>query len=124
MHFPSGKKILSVFSNVMMILAVSGCLAPPSIAASPASSAIAESTVSQQLIIKLRPNTLTCDFVGIAKLSSAIQVPLEYLRPMSGDGCVIRQLANHSNDLLRGQELLRQHPAVEWVEQDAIKKAL
>ena len=124
MHYPSGKKIPSVLCNMMVILAVTGCHAPSSMAASPISASTAESVVSQQLIIKLRTNTLTCDFAGIAKLSSAIQVPLEYLRPMSGDGCVIRQQAHHSNDLLRGQELLRQHPAVEWVEQDAKKKAL
>jgi len=125
MYRLSGKKFLSGLCNAMAILAVIGCQAHPVIAASQSSpQPIAETTAAQQLIIKFRPDTIACDAAGTAQLSSATRVPLEYVRPMSGDACVIRQLAGDANDFLRGQELLRQHPAVEWVEQDAKKKAL
>ena len=121
----SGKKFLLGLCNAMVILAVIGCQTHPVIAASQSSpQPIAETKAAQQLIIKFRPNTIACDAAGIAQLSAAMQVPLEYVRPMSGGACVIRQLAGDANDFLRGQELLMQHPAVEWVEQDAKKKAL
>jgi len=87
-------------------------------------SSVAHTAASQQLIIKLKPNTFLCDSKGIARLSVATQLALEYVRPMSGDACVIRQLTMNAKDLLRGQKLLRQHSAVEWVEPDAKKKAL
>lgn len=125
MHCPSGKKSLLSMCNAMAILAVTGCNTPPAIASSPSSSQpMAETVAAQQLIIKFRPNTLACDAAGIAQLSSATRVALEYIRPMSGDACVIRQLAEDANVFLRNQKLLRQHPAVEWLEQDAKKKAL
>lgn len=125
MYRLSGKKILLSICNAMAILAVTGCQSPPAVAASQSSpQPIAETTVAQQLIIKFKPGTIACDAAGIAQLSSATKVPLEYVRPMSGDACVVRQLAGDANDFLQGQQLLRQHPAVEWLEQDARKKAL
>jgi hypothetical protein len=121
----SGKKLLLCLCNAMAILAMTGCQAHPFMAASQSSpQAIAGTMVAQQLIIKFKPNTLACDAAGIAQLSSATRVPLEYVRPMSGDACVIRQLDEGADDFLRARELLRQHPAVEWLEQDEKKKAL
>jgi hypothetical protein len=124
-YYPSGKKILSFLGKVMAILAVTGCQALPSVSVAQASpQTSAEAAMSQQLIIKFKPNTIACNAAGIAQLSSATRVTLEYVRPMSGDACVIKQLAVDANDFLRGQGLLRQHHAVEWLDQDAKKKAL
>lgn len=115
--------LLGIF-NAMGILATTGCQAPPAMAASQSSPRpIAETTAAQQLIIKFKPNTIACDVAGIAHLTLATQVPLEYVRPMSGNACVIRQVADGTNDFFAGKELLRQHPAVEWLEQDKKKKA-
>jgi hypothetical protein len=84
---------------------------------------IAGTSGSQQLIIKFRPGTLSCDPAGIACLSSTTHVALEFVRPMSGDACVVKHLANDSGSFSQGQQVLRQHPAIEWVEPDAVMKA-
>jgi len=110
---------------MLAIFAATGWQISASMAASQSSpQPVAETVSAQQLIIKFKPNTIICDAAGIAQLSSATRVALEYIRPMSGDACVIRQLSGEADDFLRGQELLRQHPAVEWLEQDSKKKAL
>ena len=124
MYHRFGKNSLYSLINVMTILAC-GCQISLPVAANPSSQqSIAETLVAQQLIIKFRPNTLSCDAAGIAQLSSATRVLLVYVRRMSGDACVIRQLADETNSFLQGIKLLRQQPSVEWVEQDAKKKAL
>lgn len=78
---------------------------------------------SQQLIIKFKPGTINCDANGIAQLSDATRVPLEYVRPMSASACVIKQFGDKKDGFIPGQKLLRQHPDVEWLELDAIRKA-
>lgn len=78
----------------------------------------------QQLIIKFRPDTVPCDEAGIARFSAVTKVQLTFVRTMSGQACVIRQLMDQEGGFLQGQTLLRQHPDVEWVELDAIMKAL
>ena len=124
-YCPSGKKSLLGLCNAMAILSAIGCQSAPTMADFQSSpQAIAKTTTVQQLIIKFRSNTIACDPAGILRLSSATRVPLEYVRAMSGDACVVRQLTGDANDFFREQELLRQHPAVEWLEQDAKKKAL
>ena len=121
----SGKKILWGFCNLMVILAVGGCKSPTVMVDSLSSPQLVSNTVTaRQLIIKFKPDTLACNAAEIAQLSSATRVPLEYVRSMSGNACVIKQLAVDTNEFLRGQELLRQHPAIEWLEQDTRKKAL
>ena len=119
-----GKKSLLSLCNVMVILAVAGCQTPPAIADSVPSPQPVANTAARQLIINFKPNTIACNAAGIMQLSSATRVPLEYVRPMSGNACVIKQLAVDANDVLREQELLRHHPAVEWLGQDEKKKAL
>jgi hypothetical protein len=49
-----------------------------------------------------------------------VKVPLEWLRPMSGDACVVIQSAGNQGELGKGQERLAQHPDIEWVEIDAV----
>jgi hypothetical protein len=84
----------------------------------PAPTLIGNGAVSQQLIIKFKSNTIACDAAGIASLSSATQVPLRYVRSMSGDACVVQQFADNAKGLSSGQERLKQHPAIEWQEED------
>lgn len=77
----------------------------------------------QQLIIKFKPGTLTCDANGIARLASATSTTLEFVRPMSGDACVIQQLARQAEDFSQGESALKRHPAVELLELDAPVRA-
>ena len=104
-----------------MVIVV-GCQMPPSLSASspPLSAPMltGNGAVSQQLIIKFKSNTIACDAAGIANLSSATQVPLQYVRPMSGDACVVQQFADDAEGLSSGQERLKRHPAIEWQEKD------
>jgi hypothetical protein len=112
--------LLKTSSLVFTLAAMTGCHSSSlaTVSAQPAQSAVA-----RQLIIKFKPGALACDADGIAQLSSATRVPLEYVRPMSGDACVVRQLSREDN-FLRDEELLKQHPAIEWLQEDARKKAL
>jgi len=75
------------------------------------------------MIIKFKPDAIMCDAAGIARLSLATGVTLEYIRPMSGDACVIKQFADDAGDFLQGQKALEQHPAVKWLERDERMKA-
>ena len=102
--------------TLVAIVLAGGCQTPPS----PSTSM----RVSQQLIVKFKPNTITCDAPEIAHLSAVTRVPLEYVRPMSGNACVIKQLADDAAGLSQGQETLKQHPAIEWLEEDKMMKAL
>jgi hypothetical protein len=85
---------------------------------------IIKAPVSQQLIIKFKPNTIPCNPAGIAQLSSTTHVSLEFVRTMSGDACVVKQFADTADDLSRGQKTLKENPAVEILEPDAVMKAL
>jgi hypothetical protein len=119
------KNLLIACCNVMAIYAAAGChnmQAEASSAVSPASTT--ETAMTQQLMIKFKPNTIACDDAGIMQLSTFTRVQLEFVRPMSGGACVIRQVTQGALDLLPGQQRLKQHPAVEWLEPDARKKAL
>jgi hypothetical protein len=126
MYRPSGKKFLLGSSWVMAILAATACQSASQITDAPQSAPqpTAGTASVRQLIIKFKPNTITCDAAGIAQLSSATRVPLEYVRPMSGGACVVRQLSGEADKFLRDEELLKKHPAIEWLEQDARKRAL
>ena len=112
---------------VAMVL-VGGCQMPPSpsTTSTPPHTPMSrgEGRVSQQLIVMFKPNTIACNAAGIAHLSTITQIPLEHVRPMSGDACVIKQFADYAAGFSRGQELLKQHPAIEWLEEDRLMKAL
>ncbi len=84
---------------------------------------IAKAPVSLQLIVKFAPDTFACDPAGIARLSLAMRVSLEFVRTMSGGACVVKQSADSQDDLARGRETLERHPAVEYLEPDAVMKA-
>jgi hypothetical protein len=105
-----------------------GCQMPPSPSINslpqPAPMSIGEIRVSQQLIVKFRPDTIACDAPEIAHLSAVTGVPLEHVRPMSGGACVVQQWAANAEGLSHGQETLKQHPAIEWLEEDRMMKAL
>jgi len=89
--------------TLVAIVLAGGCqMPPPSSTSGPPQltpMSTGEMRVSQQLIIKFKPNTIACDAAGIAHLSAVTQVPLEHVRPMSGDACVIKQLADNAAGL-------------------------
>lgn len=90
----------------------------------PSSAKTADAPASRQLIMKFRPHTVACDPAGIAQLSLATRVPLEFVRTMSGGACVVKQSADSADGLSKGRETLGKHPAVEYLEPDAVMKAL
>lgn len=89
-----------------------------------AATAATKSAASQRLIIKFKPHTIPCDAAGIARLSADTQMALEYIRPVSGNACVIRHSADREEGFAQGRTVLKQHPAVEWVEVDAVMKTM
>ena len=114
--------------TLVAIVLAGGCQMPPTPSTSSPPQltpmSIGEMRVSQQLIVKFKPNTIACDAAGIAHLSAVTKVPLEHVRPMSGDACVIKLLADNAAGLSHGQEMLKEHPAIEWLEEDRMLKAL
>ncbi|MGZ3157980.1 MAG: hypothetical protein ACXU7H_02755 [Burkholderiaceae bacterium] len=127
MAYPTMQAMFAL-AHIGLIAMLAGCQFSPDddTAAHPdAMQASAKKTmVFQQLIIKFKPNTIACDADAIAQFSLAINVPIEFVRVMSGQACVVRQFTSKQVDLSKGILLLRQHPDVEWVEPDLIKKAL
>ena len=106
--------------------AAGGCQQPSPCTDPPRTSptTIIKASTSQQLIIKFKPNTIACTPEGIAQWSSTTRVSLEFVRTMSGDACVVKQFAESADILLQGQKTLEENPAVEFLEPDAIMKAL
>lgn len=91
-----------------------------------ASALNADTTAYRQLIIKFKDKSYRCVRADIARLEAQIDVPLELTRPLSEGTCVIkiRQIRSGSGDFDQGQKLLQEHPSIEWVERDAILKAM
>ena len=90
----------------------------------PSPTTIIKASASRQLIIKFKPNTIACTPEGIAQFSSTTHVSLEFVRTMSGDACVVKQFADSAINLLHGQKTLKENPAVEYLEPDAVMRAL
>ena len=51
-------------------------------------------------------------------MSSATQVLLRHVHPMSPDACVGQQFVDNAEGLSHEQERLKQHPAIEWLVED------
>lgn len=77
---------------------------------------------SQQLMVKLKNASRSCNASDIAALAAATGEALLFLRPMSGDACVVSHAAKNDTLLRSGLERLKSHHAVEWAEIDAILK--
>jgi hypothetical protein len=106
--------------------AAGGCQQPSSRTnpPQPSPTTMIKASASRQLIIKFKPDTIACTPEGIAQFSSTTRVSLEFVRTMSGDACVVKQFADSEDDLLHGQKTLKENPAIEYLEPDAIMKAL
>ncbi len=72
-----------------------------------------------QVIVKFRPATFACDARGIADLSRKTGLDLQWLRPMSGDACV---LIVRSATPAKALATLQARPELEWAEADAIMR--
>jgi hypothetical protein len=120
----TGRHAVTLAAMVMGV----GCQMPQSLSINSQSQPIpilmGNGAVSQQLIVKFKPNTIPCDAPEIAHLSAVTGVPLEHVRSMSGGACVIRQWAANAEGLSHGQQTLKQHPDIEWLEEDRMMKAL
>jgi hypothetical protein len=123
MHSLTKRAMLATI-NALSLAVVSGCQQSSAGTSPPQPTTTIKPSASQQLIIKFKPNTIACDPAGIARLSSTTHVSLEFVRTMSGDACVIKQFADDPDNFSQGQKTLKQNPAVEYLERDAVKKAL
>lgn len=104
---------------------VAGCHS--SFAGAQASNAAAvRSSAAQQLLLKFKAGTPAqgpaCDAEGIERLAAATRTALKFLRPMSGDACVVTHTAAGRDELARGLDRIKAQPAVEWAEPDAMMK--
>jgi hypothetical protein len=138
-HFPSGKfavfnlpmhrflvrSILNVF-RIGFLAGLAACQSPlpGNDLRRPKASPIADASAAQQLIVKFKAAALHCNAADIAALAAQIDVRLEFVRPMSGNACVIRQLRGDSSDFSQGRKRLQQHPSIEWVEPDGVMKTM
>lgn len=106
------------------VMLAAGCQSSPSIASTgmapvgPAAST--GRPAAQQLMIKLKHAQRSCDASAIAALAAATGETLTYLRPMSGNACVVSHTAKDKALLQDGLRRLASHHAVEWAEIDAI----
>lgn len=108
----------------LLALPLLGLLATACISAADAQRSTADAALIQQLIVKFKPSTIACDANGIARVSALANFRFELVRPMSGDACVIRQLASQPAELARGLAALGKLPFVEWAEPDTPVRAL
>jgi hypothetical protein len=100
----------------------SGCesASAPGHAKSTSAATLPAAQVSQQLIVKFKPESIACSAPGIARFAKSTGVKLQWLRQMSGDACVVIQRAATPDELMKAQEGLKKHPEVEWMEIDAV----
>jgi len=109
------------------MMMVVGCQAPPSFSTNspsqPTSMLRGEMRLTKQIIVKFKPHTIACEATQIAHLSAVTRVPLQHVRSLSGDACVIQQRADDTAGLSLGQDTLKHHPAIEWLEEDRMLEA-
>jgi hypothetical protein len=83
----------------------------------------ASASPKRQLIIKFKPGAGECSAAGIAKFAATTGAHIEFLRVMSGDACVVTQFFTASQSAASEQEMLKSHPAIQWIESDSPLKA-
>lgn len=102
---------------------VAGCQLPLANGASDAPAKAAGSAhlpAAQQLMIKFKNAGRSCSASDIAALASETGQTLTFIRPMSGNACVVSHTAGDKALLFKGLQRLTSHPAVDWAEIDAI----
>lgn len=70
-----------------------------------------------QFIVKFRPASVACNAESVAAFASRSKLDLQWLRPMSGDACVLLLRARSPQAALA---TLQARPEVEWAEADAL----
>lgn len=117
---------LSLIGLAAGLLPVSGCQTAPSKAGigstSMHNSTPASMPASQQLMIKLKNASRSCNASDIAALATETGEALTFIRPMSGNACVVSHAAKNNTLLRGGLQRLKLHHAVQWAEIDAIFK--
>jgi hypothetical protein len=124
-HLIANSLMLAALSASFLVVAA-GCQSSPSgnAATKAGATPLANAGDFRQLIVKFKSSTFRCNSSDVSQLAAQTGTRLEFVRPMSGDACVIRQIRGRTDDYLRDQKLLQQHPSVEWVEPDAIMKTM
>jgi hypothetical protein len=124
-HLSANPLILAALSASFLVVAA-GCQSSPSgnAAAKAGTTPLANAGDFRQLIVKFKSATFDCNSSDISRLAAQTGTRLEFVRPMSGDACVIRQIRGSTDDYLRERKLLQQHPSIEWVGPDAIMKTM
>jgi hypothetical protein len=77
----------------------------------------------RQLIIKFKPDSIQCKAADIDKFSVTTGTKIKFVRPVSGDACLVSQSAVATRGASSELEMLKNHPAIEWVELDSPVKA-
>lgn len=118
--------VLSLIGLVAGSVPVAGCQTAPAeaggVSAPMRTSIPASSPASQQLMIKLKNASRSCNASDISALAAATGESLTFLRPMSGNACVVTHAAKDNTFLRGGLQRLKSHHAVEWAEIDAVFK--
>lgn len=99
-------------TSSLALASVAACQCPPS--AAPSAAVPAESAFSRQLMIRFQPGSVACEAAAIAYFAAATHVWLQYVRPMSGNACVVRHSAANAQRWQDDLETLKRHPAVQW----------
>lgn len=119
---------LSLIGLAAGVIPFAGCQTAPfdaNVPSTPARTSIPASLpASQQLMIKLKIASRSCNASDISVLAAATGEALTFLRPMSGNACVVSHAAKDNTFLRSGLQRLKSYDAVEWAEVDAIFKPL
>lgn len=109
------------FAGCLLFLQMAaGCRPGLALSADPDGHAVPASQVHRQLIISFQDPAFPCNAAAIAEFAASTKVRLEFLRPMSGNACVVRQVASDAAGLAAGQKRMKAHRAIGWLEPDAV----
>lgn len=97
-----------------------GCHAVSSPLPQSAAAGQASTQVVQRLMIRLKGADTPCTQKDIVTLADATSQTLEYVRPMSGEACVVSHVAANDAALSVGLQRIREHPSVELADIDKI----
>ncbi|MGB7480601.1 MAG: hypothetical protein WA924_09750 [Burkholderiaceae bacterium] len=118
------RRYLLLVAGSLAFSGIAACQSSPPAPIVGSQPAVGASDPSRQLIIRFKPGTVACDAVAVARFAAVAGVSLQFVRSMSGEACVIRQTADSAQRLQDDLETIKKNPAVQWVEPDAVMKAL
>lgn len=112
--------ILPVAFAYLLLMLGAGCASAPGV--SKADAVAQRMLIVSQLIIKFKPAAQACDAAAIARLAADIRIAIEFVRPMSGDACVVKLSSRDAAAAVDERNRLQRHPAIEGLESDRVMK--